>query len=193
MKLNETAVRKLPPPTTGYILFRDDELTGFAVRVTAQGAKSFTLNYTVDGRERRMTIGKYPPLVRDCSPATGERAASANRPRDRSARRKSRSVARLQHSRISPRNTWSGTPSGKSLARWTRRCSNGMCCRCGADARLRTSSGAMLSRSSRRKPSPPPSPRIGCLGWCAGMFNWAISRDLLEYNPCIQVRAPAKE
>ena len=60
MKLNETAVRKLPPPTTGYILFRDDELTGFAVRVTAQGAKSFTLNYTVDGRERRMTIGKYP-------------------------------------------------------------------------------------------------------------------------------------
>ena len=26
-----------------------------------------------------------------------------------------------------------------------------------------------------------------------GMFNWAISRDLLEYNPCIQVKAPTKE
>lgn len=25
------------------------------------------------------------------------------------------------------------------------------------------------------------------------MFNWAISRDLLEYNPCIQVKASAKE
>ena len=25
------------------------------------------------------------------------------------------------------------------------------------------------------------------------MFNWSISRDLLEYNPCIQVKAPAKE
>ena len=60
MKLNETAVRKLPPPTTGYILFRDDEMTGFAVRVTAGGAKSFVLGYTVDGRERRLTIGKYP-------------------------------------------------------------------------------------------------------------------------------------
>lgn len=60
MKLNETAVRKLPPPATGYTLFRDDELTGFAVRLTSKGAKSFVLGYTVDGRKRRMTIGKYP-------------------------------------------------------------------------------------------------------------------------------------
>jgi integrase len=25
------------------------------------------------------------------------------------------------------------------------------------------------------------------------MFNWAISRDVLEYNPCAQVKAPGKE
>ena len=25
------------------------------------------------------------------------------------------------------------------------------------------------------------------------LFNWAISRDLLEHNPCLQVRAPGKE
>ena len=25
------------------------------------------------------------------------------------------------------------------------------------------------------------------------VFNWAISRDLLEYNPCIQVKPPGKE
>jgi site-specific recombinase XerD len=25
------------------------------------------------------------------------------------------------------------------------------------------------------------------------MFNWAISRDILEHNPCYQVKAPSKE
>ena len=49
MKLNETAVLKLPPPATGYTLFRYDDMTGFAVRVTSKGAKSFVLGYTVDG------------------------------------------------------------------------------------------------------------------------------------------------
>ena len=30
------------------------------MRVTAAGAKSFVLNYTIAGRERRLTIGGYP-------------------------------------------------------------------------------------------------------------------------------------
>jgi integrase len=38
----------------------DDEITGFGIRVTAKGARTFFLNYTVDGRERRMSIGGYP-------------------------------------------------------------------------------------------------------------------------------------
>lgn len=38
----------------------DSEVPGFGVRVTETGAKSFILNYYIAGRERRMTIGKYP-------------------------------------------------------------------------------------------------------------------------------------
>lgn len=34
--------------------------SGFGVRVTAAGAKSFVLNYRVSGRECRFTIGKFP-------------------------------------------------------------------------------------------------------------------------------------
>jgi integrase len=60
MKLNEKAVQKTELPESGYSLLRDEELTGFAVRVTAKGAKSFVLHYTVMGRERRMTIGSWP-------------------------------------------------------------------------------------------------------------------------------------
>lgn len=37
----------------------DRSLPGFGLRVTP-GAKSFILNYRIEGRERRMTIGKFP-------------------------------------------------------------------------------------------------------------------------------------
>jgi integrase len=41
-------------------LVRDDLVTGFGVRRTATGSTAFFLNYIIDGRERRMTIGGYP-------------------------------------------------------------------------------------------------------------------------------------
>ncbi len=38
----------------------DPKLVGFGLRVHAGGTKSFFLNYRIDGRERRITIGKFP-------------------------------------------------------------------------------------------------------------------------------------
>src|SRR5712671_4672538 len=35
-------------------------VTGFGARVHATGTKTFFLNYRLDGRERRYTIGQYP-------------------------------------------------------------------------------------------------------------------------------------
>lgn len=59
-RINETFTKKAEAPTSGNKLYRDDELTGFALRVTAAGARSFVLNYTIHHRERRLTIGAYP-------------------------------------------------------------------------------------------------------------------------------------
>lgn len=62
-KFDERFVRALPAPGSGNRIHYDggkDAVKGFGVRVTAAGAKSFVLNYTVAGRERRMTIGAYP-------------------------------------------------------------------------------------------------------------------------------------
>jgi integrase len=55
-RLSETIIRKLAPPATGYVLHPDGN--GLALRVTANGARSWVLSYrTKDGRSRRMTIG----------------------------------------------------------------------------------------------------------------------------------------
>jgi integrase len=62
-KLNDEAVKGLDKPAKGNRIRYDGgdgAIRGFGARVTASGAKSFVLNYTVAGRERRYTIGGYP-------------------------------------------------------------------------------------------------------------------------------------
>ena len=60
VKLTDKLIRNLDPPVTGNRLFYDSEIRGFALRVTARGARSFVLNYYAAGVERRLTIGSYP-------------------------------------------------------------------------------------------------------------------------------------
>jgi integrase len=59
-RLNDRTVKALVPPASGNRIVYDGELKGFGVRVTAAGAKAFVLNYRINGRERRYTIGSYP-------------------------------------------------------------------------------------------------------------------------------------
>jgi integrase len=67
-RLTENSVDALPAPASGNHIFWDtpnskgkDWTPGFGLRVTAQGARAFILNYrTRAGRERRLTIGSIP-------------------------------------------------------------------------------------------------------------------------------------
>lgn len=60
-RLTDTIVKGLEAPPSGNKIHYDAEMKGFGIRVTANGAKSFILNYrTNGGRERRFTIGAYP-------------------------------------------------------------------------------------------------------------------------------------
>ena len=61
--LSDALVRGLSAPASGSRITYDrgkDRVRGFGCRVTAAGTKAFILNYTVAGRERRLTIGEYP-------------------------------------------------------------------------------------------------------------------------------------
>jgi len=55
---------ELEMPPKGNRIYYDsghkDGISGFGCRVTAGGARSFVLNYRINGRERRYTIGDYP-------------------------------------------------------------------------------------------------------------------------------------
>ena len=57
--LTDAAVKRLALPTTGSTIEYDDKISGFGVRLTANGARSFILRYRVRGsmRDRTYTIG----------------------------------------------------------------------------------------------------------------------------------------
>src|SRR5262245_17469910 len=58
-RLTDTTIRRLDAPERGNRIYFDSILSGFGLRVTANDARSFILQYRArnDGRERRMTIG----------------------------------------------------------------------------------------------------------------------------------------
>lgn len=58
MRLTDTSVRALPAPPKGAKIHHDESLTGFGVRVTSTGVKSFVLTY--GAQRERVTIGRYP-------------------------------------------------------------------------------------------------------------------------------------
>src|SRR6476619_6315921 len=68
VKLNQETLRRLPVPEKGnrVIYFAGATIQGakaprgFGVRVTANGARAFVLNFRIRGREHRFTIGAWP-------------------------------------------------------------------------------------------------------------------------------------
>jgi integrase len=60
--LTKAVVEAAKQPAAGQAFVRDDAIKGFALRMIATGAKSFTWEGRTNGRMRRITIGRYPDL-----------------------------------------------------------------------------------------------------------------------------------
>lgn len=80
MKTTNVTTDALSTPQKGYALHWDDKLSGFGVRVTASGVKSFILQVRIRGRHRRITLGRFGVLAaeqarKDAKVLAGEVAA----------------------------------------------------------------------------------------------------------------------
>ena len=63
VKITKTVVEKAPLPETGQAFLRDTELKGFAVRLTPTGVRTFVVEKRIDGRVRRITLGRHTELT----------------------------------------------------------------------------------------------------------------------------------
>lgn len=64
MKLTKSTVEKLPVPDAGQAIYRDDELKGFALRITPSGRKTFVVEKRIGrGSPKRKTLGSFGELT----------------------------------------------------------------------------------------------------------------------------------
>jgi hypothetical protein len=60
IKLTEKFIRSLKTSQNSNKIYYDNSIKGFGLRITKSGTKSFILNYRINGKEKRITIGTYP-------------------------------------------------------------------------------------------------------------------------------------
>lgn len=64
MRITKSTVDKIEPPKDrDQAFYRDHQLKGFAVRVTASGVKSFIVEKLINYKVRRITLGRYGELT----------------------------------------------------------------------------------------------------------------------------------
>ena len=192
MKLTAQSIKKLDLPSRGYKLITDGDLPGFGIRVTANDVRSFVLTYTVEGRQRRLTIGMWPAWT---ATAARERAKELRRLIDQGLdplgmeqqRRAAATFGDLAQEYLQSHavNKKSGHVDAATLRRdvlpvWGHLKAE--------DIRRRD---VIQLVEQKARAAPIAANRL--LALVRKIFNWALSRDLLESNPCLQVKAPGIE
>ena len=66
-KLTKTGVDKIALPDSGTAVFWDSELTGFGLRVSAGGTKTYFYQGRINGRAKKVTIGRHGPITAEAA------------------------------------------------------------------------------------------------------------------------------
>lgn len=67
IKLTKTYIDKVKPPAKEYVIHWDDKLSGYGLRVTASGVRSFVAQGRVNGKAVITTIGRYGLFTEDAA------------------------------------------------------------------------------------------------------------------------------
>src|SRR3954454_2340030 len=102
--LTDAEIRTLAPPAEGRLVVRDPACRGLELRLTAPssrnpaGARTWSLEVKVAGRQRRFTIGPYPDIgLAEARKRAGRLRAEAREGRDPvEEKREARRAARMR-------------------------------------------------------------------------------------------------
>ncbi len=187
-------VQGLKPPQKGQVDYFDTKPGGLILRVSPKGVKTWCMFYRYNGRLRRLTIGKYPILsLADARPlatrARREVALGQDPATQKQSDRHAMTVGELAdeylelYAKIHKRS-WRNDArilNAEILPQW------------GLTKAADISRRDVIALLDKIVARDAPISANRTLALVRKMFNWAISRDMIEYNPCHQIKAPGKE
>lgn len=192
MRLIESTIKAIRPPESGHRIDFDDSIPGFGIRTTAAGFKAFVLDYRIDGRKRRYTIGRYGDLTataarKDALKLRAQVSDGGDPLAEKQQRRTDPTFGDLAKEYLDRHA--SKKRSGERdrqylendvLPRWR-----------SIKARAITRADVLKLIEGKAAKAPTAANRL--LAVVRKMFNFGIERGLVESSPCAVVRAPTKE
>ena len=205
LALTDRTVRALKPPAEGRLDVWDEEISGFGLRLSAAGRRTWILMYRHGRTLRRFTLGQYPTIGLAAARAKARDAlhdvAHGEDPaRKKAEERRAETFAELAHEYIerhakrkrsgdedirilngSPHKKKTGKrPHEPLVKRWGSRRAKDLSRRDVRD---------LLDDIGERAPIM--ANRV--LALVRKMFNFAIERDWLDTNPCHMIKKVAPE
>ena len=192
-RLTDQAVRSLRPDTR-QVDYWDVNPKNFGVRISPAGRKTFVVRYRNAGRYRRMSLGVYPTVTLadargHARQVLGEVAGDEDPAQVRQDARRAPSFEALaalyleKHARVRKRS-WRQDRrviENELLPKW----------RTSRASEIRRRDVRELVEAIAERPAPIAANRIRAL--ISKIFNFGISREMVEFNPCAQLERPAPE
>lgn len=199
LKLSATKVDKTPPPLSGRTELWDSQTRGLGLRITPSGTKTWVMMYRVDGKQRRLTLGRYPDLslsdarteatkhlttiAKGADPVDVRDAEKRDRIEKRSNRLDHVSAEFIERYAKPKNRSWKETErilNREVIPDWGKRSV--------ADIKRRDVITLIDNISDRA-----PFMANRTLSAIRRFFNWCVERDLIEINPASGVKPPAVE
>jgi len=185
---------KLEPSEPPQVDFFEIKTSGFGLRVTQQGRKTWFCMYRQGGRKRRLTLGTYPALsLADAREEANRNLSAVTLGADPAAQKKANRLAETfselakdyleKYAKIHKRS-WREDErliKRELLPEWgTQKAKN-----------IKRRDVIDMLDIVVERGAPIQANRL--LALIRKIYNWAIGRDILDFNPCTQIKAPGKE
>ena len=197
MRFTDRSIAALKPKARLYEVWEDGR-TGLGVRMSPKGRKSWNYMYRFNGKARRMTLGTYPTLgLANARVKHAQAKELLNKGIDPGAQQIERKRAERNAETVNDL-------AEEYLEKWARPRKRSA----GVDERILRKDvlpawGTRKAREIRRRDvillldtiveRGAPIAANRTLGIIRRMFNFAVSRDILDTTPVAMVKAPAKE
>lgn len=191
--LTDLAVRKLQPVTDARYDVWDARVPGLGIRVFPSGVKTFFLSYRIEGRKRRDTLGRYGEIslaeARQLAFERRGRLAKGEDPvvEERAAKLTFGKVVeefiRLhvrQNNRPRTQVLYEALLKNVFVAAWGEKPIG--------EIGKREVIAVIDKLNARQKPGM----ANNAYAVISKLFNWAVSRDVIETSPCAGVERPVK-